>query len=86
MPNFDGTGPAGQGPLTGRGAGPCNPQNGAQGYGYGRRMRWGRGWFSPSERRGAQWTIPTPSLEEQEQILKEELEAVREARKEADKK
>ena len=25
MPRFDGTGPAGQGPMTGRGMGPCNP-------------------------------------------------------------
>ncbi|MBU0491857.1 MAG: DUF5320 domain-containing protein [Chloroflexi bacterium] len=26
MPRFDGTGPAGQGPLTGRGLGNCTPQ------------------------------------------------------------
>ncbi|MDH7481994.1 MAG: DUF5320 domain-containing protein [Armatimonadota bacterium] len=25
MPGMDGTGPAGQGPMTGRGQGPCNP-------------------------------------------------------------
>jgi hypothetical protein len=24
MPGFDGTGPMGQGPMTGRGLGPCN--------------------------------------------------------------
>lgn len=27
MPNKDGTGPAGQGPKTGRGLGPCTPKN-----------------------------------------------------------
>jgi len=40
MPAFDGTGPAGMGPMTGRGMGPCNPNFGG-GYGYGRGM--GRG-------------------------------------------
>jgi len=32
MPRFDGTGPRGMGPMTGRGMGPCGG-----GYGYGRR-------------------------------------------------
>lgn len=41
MPRFDGTGPAGMGPMTGRGMGPCNPYWGGSGYGYGRGM--GRG-------------------------------------------
>ncbi|MDD4352352.1 MAG: DUF5320 domain-containing protein [Candidatus Gracilibacteria bacterium] len=42
MPNFDGTGPQGQGPLTGRGMGKCA---GAKGGGLGRGMgrRAGRG-------------------------------------------
>lgn len=26
MPDFDKTGPEGKGPMTGRGAGPCNPK------------------------------------------------------------
>lgn len=42
----DGTGPMGEGPMTGRGMGPCNPNyNPAmdRGYGYGRGMGRGRG-------------------------------------------
>lgn len=35
MPRFDGTGPAGYGPMTGRGFGPC-----AQGFGFRRFQRW----------------------------------------------
>jgi hypothetical protein len=27
MPRFDKTGPEGKGPMTGRGLGPCNPEN-----------------------------------------------------------
>jgi len=34
MPGFDGAGPQGYGPMTGRGLGRCNPQYG-RGYGYG---------------------------------------------------
>lgn len=37
MPNKDGTGPAGQGPKTGRGAGPCNQDKPRDGYGRGNR-------------------------------------------------
>ena len=39
MPGLDGSGPAGQGPMTGRGAGPCNT---GDGYGRGRGF-WGFG-------------------------------------------
>ncbi len=40
MPRFDGTGPGGAGPMTGRGMGYCNPA-GTRGQGRG----WfGRGW------------------------------------------
>jgi hypothetical protein len=38
MPRFDGTGPMGQGPMTGRGMGPCNTSMG-RGFGRGRGMR-----------------------------------------------
>lgn len=34
MPGFDGTGPRGQGPLTGRGLGYCVEPIGTTGYGY----------------------------------------------------
>jgi len=40
MPKFDGTGPQGQGPMTGRGMGPCAMPIGRQGSGYG----YGRGY------------------------------------------
>jgi hypothetical protein len=48
MPGMNGTGPMGQGPLTGRGMGFCNPKNPAvredgQGYGFGRGMGMGQG-------------------------------------------
>lgn len=52
MPFGDGTGPRGQGPMTGRGAGYCggysgpgyaNPQPGWGWYGYGMGRGWGRG-------------------------------------------
>lgn len=46
MPGRDRTGPQGRGPLTGRGAGPCNPNfDDAEfaGYGFGRGWQGGRG-------------------------------------------
>ena len=54
MPGFDGTGPAGMGPMTGGGRGVCNPysapywpyaawQPGAQGPAYGPAFGWGPG-------------------------------------------
>lgn len=42
MPTFDGTGPQGKGPLTGRGMGTCKGgvgRQGGMGRGMGRRMR-----------------------------------------------
>ncbi len=61
MPRGDGTGPAGMGPMTGRGAGICagyatpgfsNPAFGRGGFGYGR--GWGRG-FGRGWGRGLGW-------------------------------
>ena len=46
MPRRNGTGPAGQGPLTGRGLGNCNGAGNAvygYGYGYGRGLGMGMG-------------------------------------------
>lgn len=71
MPGFDGTGPVGAGPGTGRGLGPC-------GAGMGWRRRWGcygcgffgfRRFISPKDRLAA--------LENEEKLLEEELEAVK---------
>ena len=66
MPGFDGRGPMGQGPMSGRGMGPCA-------RGSGRGMRGGRGWFCRMP-----FTEPVAlSQAEQKKILeaeKEELE------------
>lgn len=47
MPGFDRTGPQGQGPQTGRGQGPCNPDAQPQETDmpvFGRGLGLGRGW------------------------------------------
>ncbi|MDD5071304.1 MAG: DUF5320 domain-containing protein [Patescibacteria group bacterium] len=71
MPRLNGTGPMGQGPMTGRGLGPC---------GGGMRTGWGGrgfGWrsFFRSPKNQQQ------SLDEEEKMLEEELEAVRAEKK-----
>ena len=70
---LDGTGPMGIGPMTGRGLGPCN---GGTGRRFGGRMRgFGRGagygmrFYSEKNEISA--------LEEEEKILKQELEAIK---------
>lgn len=50
MPRFDGTGPWGLGPMTGRGMGFCSPGRGRYGLGYG--PGFGRGWASQARGRG----------------------------------
>ena len=69
MPNFDGTGPQGLGPMTGRGLGPC---------GGGMRRGFGRGF-------GFRRVFTTPvtlSKEEEKKILEAELKDI-EAEEEA---
>lgn len=68
MPRFDGTGPAGQGQMTGRGLGPC-------GVGSGRGYFMGRGCFGC--RRFVSPKNELIALEEEEAILKEELEDIK---------
>lgn len=71
MPRFDGTGPLGAGSVSGRGFGPCG-----DGYGWGRRFSFRRGWrnlfgglYSPN---------PQPqSLADYRKTLEEELEEVK---------
>ena len=70
MPNFDKTGPTGQGPMTGQGLGSCSgnqPSNmggrTGRGMGFG-----GRRGFSRNS---------SVSLEDQEKFLENRLEAVR---------
>ncbi len=76
MPYRDGTGPQGQGPMTGRGFGPCG-----DGRGMGRRMGFGRGlgrgwgfrsWFnSPTKSQVKE------DLDQYRKGLEEELEQVK---------
>jgi hypothetical protein len=69
MPNLNGMGPRGEGPMTGRGMGNCS---GARpGFSRGRR---GAGF---GFRRFFSGRSQMPTLEEQEKFLEEELEAVR---------
>lgn len=79
MPNFDKTGPAGAGPMTGKGKGNCGSNGAGMGQGsQGRRRRccergMGQGGFQ-----NQQGNI---SLDEQEKFLEARLEAIREAKK-----
>jgi hypothetical protein len=71
MPNFDKTGPAGQGPRTGQGQGNCSGNGGQgtpqKGLGGGRGCRMGNG-------------CANISLDDQEKILEDRLKAIREAK------
>jgi len=68
MPRFDGTGPMGQGPMTGRGLGSCG---GGMGYGRGQGRGFGfRRFFSRKEE--------VKDLETYKEDLKAELKAVEE--------
>ena len=75
MPYKDGTGPMGQGPMTGRGMGPCG-----RGAGFGRGRGFGRGM-------GYRCAYPiTLSKEEQKKILEAELEDIETEKKEIQKR
>ncbi len=77
MPNFNGTGPRGEGPMTGRGMGPCaNGQAYGNGFGCGRGRGLGfRRFFKKEE--------VVNDLESYRDELKSELEAVEEELKES---
>jgi len=76
MPNFDKTGPAGQGPMTGQGLGSCS---GGMGRGVG--SGGGRGCCGRGFSRNS-----SVSLEDQEKFLENRLEAVRKLKKSNTKK
>ena len=75
MPGFDGTGPQGMGPRTGRGMGPCG---GGYGYGGGFGRGFGRRGGGFGWRRFASPKNELQDLEAEEKILEEELAAIRE--------
>lgn len=68
MPRFDGTGPAGMGPMTGRGLGPCGYGRGC-GRGYGR----GLGYY-----RQPTATEEKQMIQDDVAALREELKAAEE--------
>lgn len=74
MPNFDGIGPRGMGPKTGKGFGPC-------GFGFGWRKRFGSG--RGMGRYFGNWNWPETkddklqSLKDYQKALEEELEDVK---------
>lgn len=73
MPNRDGTGPEGRGPLTGRGLGPC-----ARGQGF--RRGFGRDVW-------ARYTEPVRfSRAEQRKILEEELKEIEREKEDIEKR
>jgi len=81
MPGFDGTGPMGSGPRTGRGFGPC----GVQGFGFGRR----RGFGGMGRSLGRFFGWRQPSKDDQQRDLsayKKDLEAELEEIKEEEKR
>ena len=80
MPQNDGTGPQGQGPLTGRGLGLCARRFGfRRGFGFGRGF--GRRWFQPNQ--FAQPVQPVQYSEaDEKKILAEELKEIEAEKKE----
>jgi len=70
MPNFDKTGPAGEGPGTGRGLGQCQGGNKSTPQGF--RMRKGAGFCGRGFLKNSE-----VSLEDEEKFLENRLEAVR---------
>lgn len=68
MPGFDRTGPMGQGPMTGRGLGPCGGGK-AYGRGYGRGFGYRRFYTQREEGK---------ILKDEQNMLKQELKAIKE--------
>jgi hypothetical protein len=80
MPFGDGTGPLGQGPRTGRGAGFCGgfavPGNVNPEPGRGRGGRGGRGWRHQFRAPGNSVQPATPVRDEETEVLKGQVEAL----------
>jgi hypothetical protein len=94
MPNRDGTGPEGRGPLTGRGRGDCCPQGLGRAIGRGRRFQGGFGQGFGQGRgqgfgrgRGFQNFSQPVELTKKEklEILKAELQEISEEKKAIEK-
>ncbi len=79
MPNFDGTGPSGRGPLTGRGMGNCEDRADRQRLGQGRGFGQGFGRGRCCDRfnlvdRAQELKEYKKDLEQQLELVKKELE------------
>lgn len=76
MPGFDGTGPAGMGPMTGGGRGFCSPlRSGVRGYG-GRRLY--RGWHGWQSRHPYNiYNPPQLTREEEIEFLRNEADTIK---------
>jgi len=78
MPGFDGTGPRGQGPMTGGGRGRCNPYGAGRGRGRGQRGA-GRGGPPYGGGRGRVWGGGQAAFNdaaEEGAYIREEIEAM----------
>ena len=88
MPRGDGTGPAGQGPMTGRRMGFCagfnTPGFMSGGFGRGRGFAWRARAIQTAPIQQVQPQVITEK--EEKQYLKQELEALREEMKEIEKR
>jgi hypothetical protein len=73
MPNFDGMGPTGEGPKTGRGQGDCDDNQTPK---YSSRPRLGRRGFFGGFRPFARRRITKKDLQEYKQDLEEEIKEV----------
>lgn len=75
MPGFDGTGPAGRGPGTGGGFGPCGAARidvgNFRGSGY------ARGGGRRSTGRARRWSYGMPGPEDEKVLLKEQIERLK---------
>ena len=78
MPAFDGTGPLGYGPMTGRGLGPCGRGLGwrrGYGYGYGYGRGYGRQWAEYPVNSYPYYNQPL-SKEEEKNLLDDQKKAL----------
>jgi len=80
MPNMDGTGPNGQGPMTGRGVGHCADSDQKSGRGYYRGIKKGKGTAL-----GRGWVNQTrPYLPSQDEYIKDRKEELNSRQNEID--
>jgi hypothetical protein len=82
MPRFDGTGPRGQGPRTGRGLGSCGYGMGyGRGSGRGWGLGYGRGWGY-----GVPWSYRQPTTTEERAMVQDDIAALKEELKAAEER